>query len=39
MGVKGLSKKKERKELMDMDNSVVIVGERAWVEVEEGRGG
>ena len=32
--MEGLSKKE--KELMDMDNSVVIAGERVWVEVEEG---
>ena len=34
-GVEGSSKKKKKK-LMDMDNSVVIVGGRGCVEVEEG---
>ena len=29
----------KRKKLMDMDNSVVIVGGGGWVEVEEGMGG
>ena len=38
VGMEGSSKKKERKEkeLMDMDNSVVIVRDEGWVEVEEG---
>ena len=31
--MEGLSQKEQG--LMDMDNSVVIVGERAWVEVKE----
>ena len=31
--------KKKEKELMDMDNSVVIAGGGEWREVEEGKGG
>ena len=37
-GVEGLSKK-EKRELMDTDNSVVIVGRGCWVEVKDGIGG
>lgn len=29
----------QKRKLMDMDNSMVIVGGRAWVEVEEGMKG
>ena len=29
----------KEKELMDMFNSVVIIGDGEWVEVEEGMGG